>query len=77
VPGQAEHRWGVNGGAGLRFGQRVALVGEVRVFYFRDHELRFEAENGFGILNELLAGLSPIRFEPIFVNAQAGVMFRF
>jgi hypothetical protein len=77
VPGQSEHRWGVNGGAGLRIGGRVALLGEVRIFYFREHELRFEAENDFGILDELLAGLAPVRFDPVFVNAQAGVTFRF
>jgi hypothetical protein len=28
VPGQSEHQWGVNGGAGLRIGGRVALMGE-------------------------------------------------
>ena len=77
VPGQSDHRWGVNGGAGLRIGGRVGLVGEVRVFYFREYELRFEAENGADILDELLAGLAPVRFEPVFVNAQAGVTFRF
>ena len=77
VPGQSDHRWGVNGGAGLRIGGRVALVGEVRVFYFREYELRFEAENGAEILDELLAGLAPVRFEPVFVNAQAGVTVRF
>src|SRR5688572_32400179 len=68
VPGQSDHRWGVNGGAGLRIGGRVALVGEVRVFYFREYELRFEAEDGFDILEELLAGLAPVRFEPVFIN---------
>jgi hypothetical protein len=77
VPGQSEHRWGVNGGAGLRIGGRVALVGEVRIFYFREYELRFETENGFDILDDLLAGLPPVRFDPVFVNAQAGVTFRF
>jgi hypothetical protein len=77
VPGQAEHRWGVNGGAGLRIGGRVALMGEVRVFYFREHELRFEAENDLDILDELLDGLEPVRFEPVFVNAQVGLTFRF
>ena len=77
VPGQSDHRWGVNGGAGLRIGGRVALVGEVRVFYFREYELRFDAENGFDILDELLDSLPPVRFEPVFVNAQAGVTFRF
>jgi hypothetical protein len=77
VPGQSEHRWGVNGGAGLRIGGRVALVGEVRAFYFREYQLRFEAVNGSDLLDELLAGLAPVRFEPVFVNAQAGVTFRF
>jgi hypothetical protein len=77
VPGQSEHRWGVNGGAGLRIGGRVALMGEVRVFYFREYELRFEAAEGLEILDELLAGLAPVRFHPVFVNAQAGVTFRF
>jgi hypothetical protein len=77
VPGQSEHRWGVNGGAGLRIGGRVALMGDVRVFYFREHELRFEAVNGLGIFDELLATLAPVRFDPVFVNAQAGVTFRF
>jgi hypothetical protein len=77
VPGQSEHRWGVNGGAGLRLGGRVALTGEVRVFYFREYELRFGAENDLGFLDELLAGLASVRFEPIFVNAQAGITSRF
>jgi hypothetical protein len=77
VAGQAEHRWGVNGGAGLRIGGRVALTGEVRAFYFREHELRFEAENDFGILDELLEELEIVRFDPIIVNAQAGLTFRF
>ena len=77
VPGQAEHRWGLNGGAGLRIGGRLGLMGEVRVFYFREYELRFESVNGLEILDELLAGLAPIRFDPVFVNAQAGVTFRF
>ena len=37
APGESEHRFGVNGGAGLRIGGgRVAIMGEVRVFYFRD-----------------------------------------
>jgi hypothetical protein len=77
APGQSEDRWGVNGGAGLRLGGRVALMGEVRVFYFEDYELRFGTENGGEILNQLLAGLAPVRFDPVFVNAQAGVTFRF
>jgi hypothetical protein len=77
APGQSEDRWGVNGGAGLRIGGRVALMGEVRVFYFKDYELRFGAENSGEILDEVLSGLAPVRFDPVFINAQAGVTFRF
>ncbi len=77
VPGQSEHRWGVNGGAGLRIGGRVALMGEVRVFYFREYELRFATESGLEIFDEVVAGLAPVRFDPVFINAQAGVTFRF
>ena len=77
VPGQSDHQWGVNGGAGLRVGGRVAFTGEVRAFYFRSHELRFEAINDIDIFEDLLDGLEPIRFDPIFVNAQVGVTFRF
>ena len=77
TPGEAEHRWGVNGGAGVRIGGRVALMAEVRVFYFREYELRFDTGDDFGILDALLAGTAPVRFDPVFVNAQAGVTFRF
>jgi hypothetical protein len=77
VPGQSEHRWGVNGGGGLRIGGRVALMGEVRVFYFREYELRFAAVNAPEILDQLIRELAPVRFEPVFINAQAGVTFKF
>ena len=77
VPGESTHRWGVNGGAGLRVGRRVALIGEVRVFYFQEYQLHFASENGGEILGELIDGLAPVRFKPIFVNAQVGVTFRF
>ncbi len=77
VAGQSDHRWGVNGGAGLRIGGRVALMGEVRVFYFREYELRFATEDGSEILDALLEGLAPVRFHLVFVNAQAGVTFKF
>ena len=48
VPGQSDDRWGVNGGAGLRIGGRVAVMGEVRVFYFPEYELRFERRGRTG-----------------------------
>jgi hypothetical protein len=77
TPGQSEHRWGVNGGAGLRIGGRVALIGEVRAFYFREYELRFGTANGPDVLEDLIAEADPIGFEPVFVNAQVGLAFRF
>jgi hypothetical protein len=67
----------VNGGIGLRVGGRVGLVGEVRGFYFREYELRFATLNGPELLDDLLAEADPVRFEPVFINAQVGVSFRF
>ena len=77
TPGQSEHRFGVNGGVGVRLGGNVALTGEVRGFYFREYELRFGTTSGPELLDDLLAEADPVRFEPVFVNAQIGVSFRF
>ena len=78
APGEDNHRYGVNGGLGLRIGgSRVAAIGEVRVFYFREYELRFDVDNAPDIVGDLLEGLDPIRFTPIIVNAQAGLVLRF
>jgi hypothetical protein len=77
LPGDSEHRWGVNAGAGLRIGGRLSLTVEARVFYFRDHELRFGVEEGLPFLDELISSIDSIRFEPVIVNAQAGIGFRF
>jgi hypothetical protein len=78
APEESEHRFGLNGGAGLRIGgNRVAFMGEVRVFYFREYELRFDVADAPPIIDDLLEGLDPVRFEPIIVNAQAGLVFRF
>lgn len=77
TPGQSSHRFGVNGGAGVRVGGRVALIAEVRAFYFREYELRFSTTDGPSILDDLLAEADAIGFEPVFINAQAGIAFRF
>ena len=78
APGESENRFGVNGGGGLRIGgSRIAIMGEVRVFYFREYELRFNVEDAPPLIGDLLEGLDPVRFEPIIVNAQAGLVFRF
>jgi len=77
VPGESGHRFGVNGGAGVRIGGRIAVVGEVRGFYFPDYELQFASVNGPDLLDDLLAEADPVRFSPVFVNAQVGISFRF
>jgi len=75
--GESNHRWGVNAGAGLRLGGRIALMAEARVFYFRDYQLQFALEDGLLYLDELIASIESVSFEPVFVNAQAGIAFRF
>jgi hypothetical protein len=78
APGESGHRVGVNGGAGLRIGgDRVALMAEVRGFYFRDYELQFDLEDAPDIAATLLESVEAIRFRPIIVNAQAGLVFKF
>lgn len=76
--GDLDKRFGVNGGAGLRFGAgRVAVMGEVRVFYFRDFELRFDVDDAPDLVAALVDRIEPIEFQPIFVNAQAGLVIKF
>ena len=77
TPGQSEHRLGLNGGAGLRLGGRIGLQAEVRGFYFREYELRFASVGGPALLGELLADADPVKFSPVFVNAQICIAFRF
>lgn len=77
TPGGSEHRFGINAGAGLRIGGRVALVAEARAFYFREYQLRFATTDGPALLDDLLQESDPIRFEPVFINAQVGLSFRF
>ena len=78
VPGESEHRIGVNGGAGLRLGgDRVGLMVEVRGFYFREYDLRFEVEGAPEFAAGLLESTDAVRFRPVIVNGQAGLVFRF
>lgn len=78
TPRETRHRWGLNGGAGVRVGgDRVALMAEARAFYFREFELRFTAPDAPDLVNVVLQGIDPIRFEPVIVNPEAGIIFRF
>jgi hypothetical protein len=76
--GGSNHRAGINGGAGLRIGgPHLAVIGEVRAFYFKDYELTFAADNAPGIVSDLLDQIPAITFDPIIVNAQAGLVLKF
>ena len=78
APGESEHRIGVNGGAGLRVGGgRLALLVEVRGFYFREYDLRFEVEGAPDFAARLLETTDVVRFRPVIVNGQAGLVFKF
>ena len=78
APTDSAHRFGVNAGAGirLRIGPSVSLVGEGRVFYFKEYELLVD-ETDVPNLAEFLNGLGLIRFEPVIVNVVGGVAISF
>lgn len=78
APGEAGHRIGANAGAGLRLGgNRVALMAEVRGFFFRDYDLRFDVEGAPDFAATLVENIDGISFRPVIVNAQAGLVLRF
>lgn len=78
APGESGRRLGLNGGAGVRIGgSRTALLIEARAFYFREYELRFDGEGVPELLQPLVNDLGPVRFDPVIVNVQAGLMIRF
>lgn len=78
APGESQHRVGVNGGAGLRLGgDRVGMLAEVRAFYFREYGLRFDVAGAPDFVATILESADTIRFRPVIVNAQAGLVLRF
>jgi hypothetical protein len=78
APGESGSRRGVNAGAGLRIGgERVALVAEGRVFYFREYELQILSEGDLPIFGDASTSFRPVQFRPLIVTAQAGLLFRF
>jgi hypothetical protein len=77
TPDQSAHRWGVNGGAGIRVGGKLALIAEARIFYFRSYNLRFVMDDPLPFLNELVSSVDSIRFEPVILNGQVGLSYRF
>jgi hypothetical protein len=81
TPTQSQHSFGANAGAGvrIRLGSNVALMGEARVFGFRDYELAFAlaTEPRVPILDEAVAGLEAVRFNPVYFHAAAGLTVSF
>jgi hypothetical protein len=78
TPEQSGDRWGLNAGVGIRVGGgRLAFVAEARLFYFGDYEMHFAVDDPLPFVPELAESLSTFRFEPVFLNAQAGLVFRF
>jgi hypothetical protein len=77
TPEQAAHRWGFNAGAGIRVGGRLSVIAEARLFYFKSYDLFFSMQDALPLVNDLVNGIGTIRFNPIILNAQAGLSFRF
>jgi len=78
VRGESKSRYGFNGGLGLRVGgSRLAAIGEVRVFYFKDYELTFDVGDAPDIVEDLIERIPVVEFNPIIVNAQVGLVVRF
>jgi hypothetical protein len=78
APGESKNRTGVNAGAGLRIGSsHVALVAEGRVFYFREYELQIRADSELPVLGGTVASFPPVRFRPLIVTTQVGLLFGF
>jgi hypothetical protein len=77
APTESSFRFGVNGGAGIRFpiAPHVSLVGDARVFYFREYELQAVVPQAPGVPD--LDRLGLIQFTPVVVNAVGGVAIRF
>lgn len=81
TPTQSQHSFGGNVGAGLRvhLGGNVALMGEARIFGFHEYELAFSLATtpSVPILDEAVAGLQKVRFDPVYFHAAAGITVSF
>lgn len=84
---EGDGRWGVNGGIGLQYRvtPRVQLVADGRYFWFQRQTLQWGEPEGTGALTpvqdqlvtEITSRLDPVRFNPTFFQATAGVAFSF
>ena len=84
---EGDGRWGINGGIGLqhRIGTRVQVQAEGRYFHFQRQTLYWGQPQGTGALTpvqdelvrQITARLDPVRFNPTFFQATAGVSLSF
>ena len=84
---EGDGRWGWNAGGGVqwRVAPRVRLQAEGRYFYFQRQTLFWGEPEGTGPLNalqrdlirQITAQLDPVRFNPTFFQATAGVALSF
>ena len=84
---EGDGRWGVNAGIGLqhRIGPRLQVQADGRYFRFQRQTLHWGEPEGTGALTpvqdqlvrEITARLDPVRFNPTFFQATAGVALSF
>ena len=84
---EGDGRWGVNGGVGIQYaiGPRISLQADGRYFRFQRQTLYWGEPQGTGALtpvqdelvSEITRRLDPVRFNPTFFQATAGVAFSF
>jgi hypothetical protein len=84
---EGDGRWGVNGGIGLqkRIGGRLLIQADGRYFRFQRQTLYWGEPQGTGALTpvqdelvrQITARLDPVRFNPTFFQATAGIALSF
>jgi hypothetical protein len=84
---EGDGRWGFNGGIGLehRIGARLRIQADGRYFHFQRQTLYWGQPQGTGVLTplqdelvrQITARLDPVRFNPAFFQATAGLALSF
>jgi hypothetical protein len=79
APARGGHRFGVNGGGGVRaeVGPRLAVFAETRVFAFRSYALAFVPDAEGAGIEALLGALPTVEFAPRYFHGAAGIAIRF
>lgn len=84
---EGDGRWGLNGGVGIqrRVGARLRIQADARYFRFQRQTLYWGEPQGTGaltalqgqIVREITSRLDPVRFNPTFFQATAGIALSF